>query len=309
MRTPLTHRIQYRLFEMFRHGRLRQLPVLPDTGPSATPHPVEAAPSSSISASMPWAEAARLAGLGLVPSDDFRRIDGVCRVVETVGPPDARHYARLIHAWDPAFFSHPDVRTIDRWGNPVRLPGLLLGTPHRFSPTTLRYLATALWLRRNRFVTPGCPIVEVGIGFGGLAAMNAVVSGANSLLVDLPQVEPLALRFLRETGLANHARGSSGTPPADGFCFLSNYAFTELSAPVQDLYLDTYIRHSARGVITSNAGVFSRHAGGRSDEELLELLHRAGLPATLSRTPDILGPSDRLCDCSLITWDTAGMHP
>jgi hypothetical protein len=110
-------------------------------------------------------------------------------VVETVGPVDGRFYAQKIREWGPEWLINEAVIEIDRWGNPIRWPKWLLGTSNSFSPTTLRYLATALWLKRTGYLVQKSNILEIGVGFGGLAAMNAIVSGAVTTLVDLPQVE------------------------------------------------------------------------------------------------------------------------
>jgi len=301
-RAPITHRVQYRLFDAVRRCLYKQPPPHLSADRQSNNNSKEYDPSSSISASMPWAETARLAGDGAISVADFRRYEGVCHVVETVGPPDGRFYADRIREWGGTYLIHPQVRSMDRWGKPIRLPGWFLGTPEAFSPTTLRYLATALWLQRQGFVTPDCMVVELGIGFGGLAGMNAVVSRATTILADLPQVVPLAVRFLSDSGLNGYANGGSDARLPDDYCFLSNYAFTELSADVQEIYLEKYIRRSSRGVIISNAQIFSVGAGGRSDADILSLLRGAGLPAEIIRSADILGPSDKLCDISIINW-------
>ncbi len=302
-RAKICHRIQYRLFDELRR-RLSIHAVSPrPEGARVTEDCKEYAPSSSISASMPWAETARLVVEGILPVADFRRYDSVCQVVETVGPPDGRFHARLVRRWGDGYLTHSLVHKMDRWGNPVRLPGWLLDTPVAFSPTTLRYLATALWLKRMEFVTQGCLVVELGVGYGGLAGMNALVSDATTVLVDLPQVENLAARFLGEVGLAGHSRSSADLGTPEAYCFLSNYAFTELSEEVQDIYFNAFIRGADKGIIVSNARIFSAGAGGRSDEDILGLLREAGLPAEIDRMADILGPSDKLGDISIIWWN------
>ena len=194
------------------------------------------------------------------------------------------------------------VHGTDAWGNPIKWPGLLLGCPHAFSPTTLRYVATGLWLAQNGFVEPGSTVVELGVGFGGLAAVNALVSQAQTHLVDLPPVERLALKMLGEIGLPTAARRADVADLPKEFCFVSNYAFTELSREAQDIYCRDFIRFARRGVIVSNAAVFSAGVGGRSDAELLEMLHQAGIPAQITNNNNLLGPADAYCDVALITW-------
>lgn len=294
---PILHRLHNRCWNLIRSLRMDAI--------GETVSPDSSAPHSSISSSMPWVQAAEIHSNQALPATRFRRLKAVCDVVETVGPVDGRCYARKIRNWEQRLLDAPKVLEIDSWGDPLRWPAALLGTPRAFSPTTLRYLATALWLKRSGFVPPGSRIVEVGVGFGGLAAMNATVSRAHTTFVDLPQVGRLAQCMMDQVGLSEFC-GPSGAPqPGDDWCFISNYAFTELAAPIQDAYLEKWIRHAPRGVIVSNAGIFSKSIGGRSDADLVRLLESAGIQAKMDPSSDLFSPADGLCGVTLIHWN----HP
>jgi len=261
--------------------------------------------ATSVSEGTGWVECCRRAGAGEMDCGFFRRLVPVREIVETVGFSEARHYARLARRWGNDRLVDSRVRQIDEWGGPLRLPGVLLGTSSAFSPTTLRYLATALWLRRRGVIGEGTRIVEVGVGFGGLAAMNAVLSGARTLLVDLPEVERLAARMLRDCGVGGFGQESArgDASGADGFdLFVSNYAFTELNTAEQDRYGERYLARSRHGLILSNAGVFSKQAGGRNDKDLLGWLRGLGVDAVSDDVDDLLGPIDHLCGNRLIFW-------
>ncbi len=262
----------------------------------------ESGASSSVSAAMPWAGLCAGLANGGLDSHNFRRTAAVRDIVETVGAVEGRFYARRIREWGAGWLTDPAIAALDAWGNPIRWPAFLLGTPRAFSPTTLRYLATALWLKRNRDLPPGAEIIEIGVGFGGLAAMNGLVSNTVTTLVDLPQVESCAMRMLGETGLAKHARPGDGSSARSAELVISNYAFTELSAAVQEDYLARYLKNAAHGVIVSNAAIFSRSIQGRSDDELIGWLRRAGIPAKLETSNELLGPGDHLNGVTLIHW-------
>jgi hypothetical protein len=261
-----------------------------------------AARDGSVSGTMAWPDACALLANGMSDSRGFRRERAVREVVETLAPSDGRHHAKRIRAAAPDLFMDRRVRAVDAWGEPVRWSGLLLGTPAAFSPTTLRYLSHALWLRDHGLVNRRGTVVEIGVGFGGLAAMNAIVSEAHTVLADLPPVTQAALRMLDETKLGRFAASSDETEPAGDFCVVSNYAFTELTSNLQDHYIDRYLRASASGMIVSNANVFSRSIGGRDDQALVSALQAAGIPAKLERESDLLGPSDHLGGVTLVTW-------
>jgi hypothetical protein len=256
----------------------------------------------SVSGTMAWPDACALFANGTSDGRGFRRERAVREVVETLAPSDGRHHAKRIRALAPELLMDSRVRRVDAWGDPVRWPGLLLGTPAIFSPTMLRYLSHALWLRDHALVRRGGTIVEIGVGFGGLAAMNAIVSEAHTVLVDLPPVTQAALRMLGETGLGEFAAYSDKIDPAGDFCVVSNYAFTELTSELQDHYIDRYLRASTSGMIVSNANVFSRSIGGRDNHGLVSALQAAGIPAKLDHDSELLGPSDHLGGVTLVTW-------
>lgn len=257
---------------------------------------------SSISEKTPWVSTCSAFAEGSISSRNFRRNSAIRDIVETVGAVEGRFYAWRIREWNSEWLTDPRIEGIDAWGDPIRWPGFLLGTPHAFSPTTLRYLATALWLKKSGYVASGANVTEIGVGFGGLAAMNALISGTFTTLVDLPQVERAALRMLDENQLAG--RATSGTEADDSVIDLviSNYAFTELNATIQEDYLHKYLKRATRGVIVSNSSVFAKSIQGRSDDELVAWFRSAGLDAKLDRFNEILGPGDHLNGVTLIHW-------
>ena len=178
----------------------------------------------------------------------------------------------------------------------------MLGTPHAFSPTTLRYLAHALWLKKEGFVKQGGSVIELGVGFGGLAAMNAIVSNATTIMIDLPPVAEAAMLQMKELGLGNFASIDHSKATASDVCFISNYAFTELSREMQDAYADQFIRHADRGVILSNTAVFAGHMRSRNNNQIIELLSKHGIHAKAESERSILCTSDRHHGNVIVGW-------
>lgn len=288
------HRLQDRVWREY--GRVLSLPAAPHPSVGDLEH------QSSISEKTPWVLMCSAFAEGGVSSRNFRRTSAIRDIVETVGAIEGRFYARRIGEWGSHWLTDPRIEEIDGWGDPIRWPGLLLGAPHAFSPTTLRYLATALWLKRNGYLTSGARVTEIGVGFGGLAAMNALVSQAYTTLVDLPQVEQAALKMLDENNLAGWASPAKVPDDTTIDLVVSNYAFTELNSTIQEDYLHKYLKRSTRGVIVSNSSVFAKSIQGRSDEELVSWLRSAGIDAKLDLTNEILGPGDHLNGVTLIHW-------
>jgi hypothetical protein len=159
-----------------------------------------------------------------------------------------------------------------------------------------------LWLKKEGFVKEGGTVVEIGVGFGGLAAMNAIVSNATTIMIDLPPVAVAAMLQMRELGLGNFASNDQSKATAGDVCFISNYAFTELSREMQDAYVDEFIRHADRGVILSNASVFADHMRSRDNNQIIELLSKHGAHAKVEKNSEILCPSDRFHGNSLMHW-------
>jgi hypothetical protein len=257
---------------------------------------------ASVSGAMDWPMACAALNAGHWSTKDFRKSKAVRQVVETLGPVDGRYFAKLIRKWEPALLRDPKVREIDGWGDPIRWPAILLGTPQSFSPTTLRYLAQALWIKRQGYLPRHAEIVEIGVGYGGLAAMNARVSGAKTTFVDLPNVESTALRMLDDIGLGNCARLSDekDTPPAT--FVISNYAFTELNGDLQEDYFHRYLKPSKHGMIISNASIFARSIEGRTNDELVAWFRAEGIPAEFEKSNEVLAPTDEMCGNAIIHW-------
>lgn len=256
----------------------------------------------SVSGVMDWPRACSELINGIWSSGDFRRTHAVRQVVETLGPVDGRYFGKLIRSIGPGHLKDQKVVATDAWGNPICWPAALLGTPRAFSPTTLRYLAHALWLKKEGFVKEGGTVVEVGVGFGGLAAMNAIVSNATTIMIDLPPVAEAAMLQMNELSLGKFASTDHTEAAAGDACFISNYAFTELSREMQDTYADQFIRHADRGVILSNTAVFAVHMKSRNNDQIVELLAKHGIHAKTGNNSAILCPSDRQHGNALVCW-------
>ena len=97
-------------------------------------------------------------------------------------------------------------------------------------------------------------------------------------LVDLPEVLSLAERFLTELDVAGDIRYIDGThlyhdAPCD--LIISNYAFSELVKPVQDIYIKKILRRAKSGYITWNQSALNAGggwSGGYTLEEFLPMI-------------------------------------
>lgn len=259
--------------------------------------------SGSVSGEMAWPQACAALVDGAIRSANFRRLRAVTEVVETLGPCDGRHHAHLIRAAGHAdWLENAQMLQLALWGNPLLWPSFLLGTKRSMAPVSLRYLSHALWLRDAGLISNNDHVVEIGIGYGGLVAMNALVSQTKATLVDLPNVERAAMMMLQENGLDHAVTLSSECEAQEFDCVISNYAFTELSTELQDQMLTRYIARSHHGMILSNAHVFSQHIGGRSNDELLAVLKDHGIKASCYAEHPLFSPADQMSGSVLFVW-------
>ena len=126
-----------------------------------------------------------------------------------------------------------------------------------FSPTSLRYLKTYLEIKNLFSNLEGYEIAEIGVGFGGQAAIFQMLSKPKSYtLYDLRSTLDLAKAFLIHLKIEDDCYYYDGTNPELGTnvpdLIISNYAFSELRREVQDKYLDNIILKARMGYITWN---------------------------------------------------------
>lgn len=247
---------------------------------------------------MEWPRACDALAKKIWTPHDFRRRKSVRQVVETLGIVDGRYFAQILRHMQFPPENLWNVREICEWGNPFKVPSSLLGWAWNCSPTSLRYLAHAFWLKQNRWITQGGSIVEIGAGFG---AMNAILSDAKIHIVDLPEVTSCVSVIMEEIGLSEYLIPADQIIRGD-YTVISNYAFSELTTQLQDQYFEKWIRRSKNGIIISNAKLFAQNISGRTNHDIVISLRNFGFHVECYNEHPILGPSDIMCGNVLITW-------
>jgi len=121
----------------------------------------------------------------------------------------------------------------------------------RVSSTNLRYAKIALDLEKLFGSTEMLTVIEVGVGYGGQAvAINELNGFASYRLVDLPEVQKLAQKYLKTFYPSILLKISNTSENWD--LLISNYAFSELSREIQEDYMKKYIKKSKRGYVIFN---------------------------------------------------------
>ena len=145
----------------------------------------------------------------------------------------------------------------------------------KLSATTMRYikiLQEIVCLFKDKDISV---VAEIGVGFGGQARLIAeYLSIQQYFLIDIPEAIKLAETFLGQFGDTDRFVLCDGTKPLEKRNYdlvISNYAFSELTKEVQDIYLNSVILNSRLGYMIWN-DLGKESFGAYSVEELLNII-------------------------------------
>ena len=185
----------------------------------------------------------------------------------------------------------------DSVGNPFIAEYNSQGSMIISSPTTLCYVKVLVDIVSLFDVSKIKTVTEVGIGYGGQCRilMNALPIVRYNL-VDLPEVLALAEKFLTVLDVAGDIRYLDGThlyhdAPCD--FFISDYAFSELTKPVQDMYIAKILSKAKAGYVTWDSDFFASYGlySGYTLEEFASMIPNAKI---LPEEPVTTSPDNRL---------------
>lgn len=216
---------------------------------------------------------------------NFKRHPIYTQVLEHVTAEQGKDYLEIILSID-------DLKLdVDKWkillkndsiGNPRTATYNFGGNSLTCSPTTLRYIKVAADIVSLFDTEQIKTVAEIGAGYGGQCrVLMNILPITEYNLVDLPEVLALDERFLNETGSQNGGvRFIDGTHlyhDVSSDLFISNYAFSELIRPVQDVYLEKIVLKAKAGYITWNGGTIAPMfgTGGYSLKEILSIIPNA----------------------------------
>lgn len=125
---------------------------------------------------------------------------------------------------------------------------------NEISPSTLRYIKVLTEIKNIFGSLDGFNICEIGTGYGGQAKILLDYFNIKEYnFVDLQEVLELNKRYLNKFEYKNlNFYTSDNLPDKEYDLVISNYAFTECSKPIQDIYLSKIIKKSKRGYLTCN---------------------------------------------------------
>ncbi|HTQ78330.1 MAG TPA: hypothetical protein VMI15_09940 [Burkholderiales bacterium] len=187
---------------------------------------------------------------------EFKRDPRYRAILEHVSEEQGGEYLDIVRKESPSLLAKFDqFRQNDLLGGAITClyPGV-----GPVSPSTLRYVKVASDLRNLFGARIGGNVAEVGVGYGGqLLIADKVLSFGRYDLFDLPSVLELASRYLGSHALACEYRAVALAEHAGDVDYelaISNYAFSELPARLQLVYIAKVLARSKRGYLTMNSG-------------------------------------------------------
>lgn len=173
----------------------------------------------------------------------------------------------------------------------------IYGSPHtcdfnigKYSPTTLRYMSVLSDLTQLNL--NNISIVEIGAGYGGqYSVLRQLYKPSKYTFIDLPEVLQLIKRYVNTLKLDDiDLSFLSGSNVLDQTfdLVISNYALSECTKEIQDMYIKSIINKSKHGYIIYNNMEGYRHT---------EFIERCDRPVKIHREEPNTNP-----DSVLLTW-------
>ena len=143
------------------------------------------------------------------------------------------------------------------------------------APSTLRYIKVLSDLIKIFGNLNGFKIAEVGGGYGGQCKIiNDYFNIESYHIIDLPEVNKLSKKYLQKLNVDNVRFSSVEDLSIDSYdLFISNYAYTELDASLQNIYKANIIDTSKNGYMICNfiSGIFMDNIDFYSKDDLINI--------------------------------------
>ena len=231
--------------------------------------------------------------------ETFRNRPEYTGVVETVDYSTGKEYLNIVMSQSPEFADvFEKFKSTDKLGNP-KVYGYLYGL---FSPTTLRYIKVLSDLKNYFGSLNGMRIIEIGGGYGGQCkVISDLFEFESYTLVDLQPCLRLAKKYLDKLEVKNVSYCTSHdlTGKCNYDLVISNYAFSEITRNVQDIYIKKILNKSSRGYMLCNFITHGTQINSYTESELINLLNN-NIWALKGKPP--LTSLDIFSSISLLVW-------
>lgn len=195
-------------------------------------------------------------------------------ILEHTSEEQGRQYLKIIAEQTPHFMNMLDSFSVN---DMVGGANVIQFTENcRLSPSTLRYVKVASDLTHLFGANlEAAHVAEVGVGYGGQRlVLDQLYRFRSYDMFDLPPVLGLVSKYL-ESHLLQSSYQARTLNTHDGEksydLVISNYAFSELPAVVQRIYVEKVLKKASRGYLTMNSGgADSLYSDGRMSLEELQ---------------------------------------
>lgn len=235
---------------------------------------------------------------------NFRRASLYLQIVEGASESQGQAYLEVIlndYDFKLSAEQWENILLNDTLGNPFRYTYEFGNNALTCAPITLRYTKVLCDVAAMFPTDVLKRVAEIGIGYGGQCRlMMNFLPIERYNLIDLPEALMLAERFLTELDVAGDIRYIDGTHLYDDVpCdfVISNYAFSELTKPVQEHYIDKVISKSKAGYMTWNYSAM-KGGGWTQGHELEDILSMIPGATTIPEVP-LISPGN-----CIIVWGT-----
>jgi hypothetical protein len=238
--------------------------------------------STSISDNYVYPDFCLKASTNMRVFSSFRRNNTYKAILEHVNANQGQEYLNEINK-DPELLKHIDeFKKNDEFGGAELIQYENTGG---ISPSTLRYIKILSDLKNLFGNLDDMDICEVGVGYGGQCRIvHGLYTPKKYTLVDITPALMLTGRYL-DNFILNVVdyKTMNELEIADYDLVISNYAFTELPRPIQDVYLQKVILNSKRGYITYNE-ISPADFHSYTKDELLKIIPNSKIIAEVPLT-------------------------
>jgi len=195
-------------------------------------------------------------------------------ILEHVSKADAEKYIDYLKEAKFCFsYALDKFRENDLYGSPQKFEFADYGT---FSPTTIRYIKVMYELFKLFGNLDNLIITEVGAGYGGQCKIISDIFNFNKyIMFDLPEVNLLINKYLSKFNKQNiETMFIDKCIDIESDLFISNYAITECSKEIQDIYIKNIIKNAKHGYITCNFVSHLFNISSYNEKELKDILSK-----------------------------------
>jgi len=209
--------------------------------------------TSSITANLSYADVCLQASNSDDVFNKFKNIPEYQEALEHVTIEQGATYIDIINRDNSFLLQSPNIdkfKTNDLYGTPKICE---YGNLH-ISPSTLRYIKVLSDLIKLFGNLNDFKIAEIGGGYGGQCKIITDYFNVKDYhIVDLYEVNGLTEKYLNKLNVKNVRISTYDKLSVENYdLVISNYAYTELDRPLQDVYKNKIIDQSKRGYITCN---------------------------------------------------------